>query len=106
MGWGGIRVGSFSLSSLVLACVCLGWGSFSGVETRVLCGIRGGSATSLSSFPLLVCVESSLAMDQPSFSSVMVVARTRYEQVVRMTMLGRLLYFLLGGPVGLVAHTN
>ena len=45
-------------------------------------------------------------MDQPYFSSVMVVTRTRYEQVARMTMLGRLLYFLLGGPLRLVAHTN
>ena len=51
-------------------------------------------------------IGSSLAMDQPSFSSVMVVPRIRYEQVVRMTMLGRLLYFLLGGHVGLAAHTN
>ena len=69
-------------------------------------GIRGGSASSLSSLLVLACVGSSLAMDQPSFSSVMVVARTRYEQVVRWIVLGRLLNFLLGGPIGLVALSN
>ena len=46
-------------------------------------------------------IGSSLAMDQPSFSSVMVVPRIRYEQVVRMTMLGQLYISYLVDILGL-----